>query len=235
MASITAAVDTPAPYDLTTLETKYRINAYNVHSSTAISSRTATVLNALFPGSDAGTPSASSGQAASHDRNQGSGQESSGPASLNATHAVDDSTSSVIQSGPIAPPASDALPSLVVLTAQAKAANKLISIVEIIKREARKADPGRKVFQYSELTAKMMEIPRNPRPGATGHTVPAPRPRGNGDDAVGHDGGTHDGDEKEPAFQTMPEPGPTTKLRQTPVMTIYLATKSVRELKLTFG
>jgi hypothetical protein len=120
------------------------------------------------------------------------------------------------------------------LTAQAKVANKLISIVEIVKREARKVDPGRNVFQYSELTTKMIEIPRNPRPRATGHAAPA-QPRGNGDDAVHNDVEDPDEDEKERAFQTMAEPGPTTKLRQIPVMTIYLATTSVRELKSAFG
>jgi hypothetical protein len=120
-------------------------------------------------------------------------------------------------------------PPLVKLTASSKTANKLISIVEIAKREAQKASPGRKIFQYTELTSEMVEIPRLP---AARDTVKSTI--GNGT-ALKQDGEALVSNEEGEAFETMPSNTSTMKLRRVPVLTVYLAAASVRELKGAFG
>lgn len=203
-------MDAPAPFDLSPLAPKYHITAYNVHSNTAISSRTTAILKTLFPEDDTATIV----QDASHekDRDEEANPRKSFPAQTQ-------------------PPA-HLLPPLITLTAQAKTANKLISIVEIVKREARKANPRHKVFQYTELTSKMIEIPRNPPARDKAKTAV-------GDKAsLDQDDGGEVPNEEDEAFETMPEPqshGSTMKLRRIPVLTAYLAAASVRELKVAFG
>jgi hypothetical protein len=204
-------MDAPVPFDLSLLAPKYRMTAYQVHSNTAISSRTAAILRLLFPNDDNTTTV----QDISRERNYVAGQQEANPSkSLPAS----------------AEPPAQSLPPLVTLTAQAKTANKLISIVEIVKREARKVNPSNKVFQYTELTSKMIEIPREPPARDKPKTALGDKTASDRDDGSPN--------EEDEAFETMPEPqqaGSIMKLRRVPVLTIYLAAVSVRELKVAFG
>ena len=113
----------------------------------------------------------------------------------------------------------DGKPNLIVLTSTARTASKLVSVVEIAKRELAKT--GKKCFQYNALSSQMTEIERNGNQGA------------NGSKAV--EGG-EDGSESEDAFQTMgAQPKVGKKKRLVPVMTIYLCANSVKELKNAYG
>jgi hypothetical protein len=204
-------MDAPVPFDLSLLAHKYRMTAYQVHSNTAISSRTAAILRLLFPNDDNTTTV----QDISRERNYVAGQQEANPSKSLPASAEQPAQS---------------LPPLVTLTAQAKTANKLISIVEIVKREARKVNPSNKVFQYTELTSKMIEIPREPPARDKPKTALGDKT------ASGRDDGSPN--EEDEAFETMPEPqqaGSIMKLRRVPVLTIYLAAVSVRELKVAFG
>ena len=112
---------------------------------------------------------------------------------------------------------------LVILVAQSRWANKLISIVEIAKRDLEAK--GVKVFQYNALSSEIVEIERKARPkgvDAAASTAAA--------DAEGGDGS------EDEAFQTMGagEEGGMKK-RAVPVMTTYLSTQSVKALRLEFG
>ena len=109
-------------------------------------------------------------------------------------------------------------PALIILVAQSRWANKLISIVEIAKRDLEAKSV--KVFQYNALSSEIVEIERKPRPKGVG-AAPA----------------AEDGDVSEDeAFQTMGagEEGGVKK-RAVPVMTTYLTTQSVKALKTEFG
>ena len=109
-------------------------------------------------------------------------------------------------------------PALIILVAQSRWANKLISIVEIAKRDLEAK--GIKVFQYNALSSEIVEVERKPRPKGVG-AAPA----------------AEDGDASEDeAFQTMgagEEVG--VKKRAVPVMTTYLTTQSVKALRTEFG
>jgi hypothetical protein len=109
---------------------------------------------------------------------------------------------------------------LIILTAHSRWANKLISIVEIAKRDLEAK--GVKVFQYNALSSEIVEVERKPRPKGVGA---AP--------AVTEDG---DGSEDE-AFQTMGagEEEGGVKKRSVPVMTTYLTTQAVKALRVEFG
>lgn len=104
-------------------------------------------------------------------------------------------------------------PSLVILTARSKAANKLISIVEIIKRDL--AGKGVAVYQYNVLGSEMMEVPRG----------------GEAKKGVESDA---DGVGEEAGFEMMGEKGDVKK-RAVPIMTTYLSRGSVKELKVVYG
>jgi hypothetical protein len=111
-------------------------------------------------------------------------------------------------------------PALIILTAHSRWANKLISIVEIAKRdlEAR----GVKVFQYNALSSEIVEVERKPRPKGVGAAPTAPE----------------DGDASEDeAFQIMGAGGEEggVKKRSVPVMTTYLTTQAVKALRVEFG
>lgn len=106
---------------------------------------------------------------------------------------------------------SDDKSTIVVLTAKARYANKLISIVEIAKRET--AANGTKYFQYNALSSEMIEVARESEKS-----------------------GEKAGDESDDAFETMGAPKLAgTKKRAVPIMTTYLSTTSVRELKSAYG
>lgn len=106
---------------------------------------------------------------------------------------------------------------VIALTAASKAAGKLISIVEIAKRDL--ATKGVKVFQYNSLSSRLTNIPRHKAGVGCGDA-----------EAVGEENDSDD------AFEVMGQAQESdTKKRNVPVMTIYLSTASVKELKLAFG
>jgi hypothetical protein len=108
-------------------------------------------------------------------------------------------------------------PALVILVAQSRWANKLISIVEIAKRDLE--SKGTQVFQYNALSSEIVEIERKPKHKGVGAAA------------------TEDGDASdEEAFQTMGagEEGGMKK-RAVPVMTTYLTTQPVKALRTEFG
>lgn len=124
-------------------------------------------------------------------------------------------------------------PPLLILRAQARWSSKLISIVEIAKRDL--LARGVVVWQYTALGEEMGEVERKAKPTgpATATTVGA----GDGQDDDGDDSEDEDG-----AFQTMGahkdvnsdlEMGK--KKRATPVLTVYLATGPVKGLKGLYG
>lgn len=105
----------------------------------------------------------------------------------------------------------DAKPTIVTLRTGARTASKLISITEIAKRDL--ISKGIKLFQYTALASEMIEVQRKPRRKAL-------------DQENSGDG------ESDDAFETMgaaPETG--TKKRLVPVMTVYLSSKSIKELR----
>lgn len=118
--------------------------------------------------------------------------------------------------------------SIVALTATSKAASKLISIVEIAKREL--LARGQKVYQYNALGSRMTEIPRRTHVETV---VTAENPAEEESD-----------ESEEDAFEVMggvvaaAAPGQESeemKKRNIPTLKIYLSTVSVKELKLAFG
>jgi hypothetical protein len=139
-----------------------------------------------------------------------------------------------------------AKPPLIILRAQSRWASKLISIVEIAKRNLESppttsggdSNNGIKVFQYSSLSTEMIEIERKPKPkGLVGGAQPLPGGEGEGSD-----------DDEEGAFQTMgASPAATAtagsgegeegglKKRAVPALTVYLATRAVKALRSEFG
>jgi hypothetical protein len=138
-----------------------------------------------------------------------------------------------------------AKPPLIVLRAQSRWASKLISIVEIAKRNLESppttssggdTNSSVKVFQYSSLSTEMIEIERKPKPkGLVGGAQTLPGGEGEGSD-----------DDDEGAFQTMGASSAATagsgegedgglKKRAVPVLTVYLATRPVKILRSEFG
>ena len=109
-------------------------------------------------------------------------------------------------------PSQDDKQVILALTAKARTANKLISIVEIAKREL--ASSSGPIFQYNAVSCEMVEIPRK----------------------SGKRGAKEGDEESDDAFETMgAESLSGTKQRSVPVMTTYVATVSVKELKAAYG
>lgn len=112
--------------------------------------------------------------------------------------------------------AENAKPALVILVAQSRWANKLISIVEIAKRDLE--SKGVKVFQYNALSSEIVKVERKPKSKGVG--------------AAAEDGEASDDD----AFQTMgAEEEGGLKKRAVPVMTTYLAMQPVKALRMEVG
>lgn len=113
----------------------------------------------------------------------------------------------------------DEKPTLVVLSTKARTGSKLISIVEIAKRDL--AAKGRKCFQYNALSSVMTDVDRNSEKITNGAKQSAT---------------IEDGSEDDEAFETMGASQKTgIKKRLVPVMTIYLCPVSVMELKNAYG
>jgi hypothetical protein len=101
---------------------------------------------------------------------------------------------------------------VVQLTAVAKASTKLISIVEIVKRDCRvRASP---LFQYTALSSRWVDVP-----------VPVKDAEPLGDD------------ESDDAFEVMGGGGLESEVRRrnVPVLTVYLSTVPVKELRVAYG
>jgi hypothetical protein len=109
-------------------------------------------------------------------------------------------------------------PVIVRLTSQSRTASKLISIVEIAKRDL--ASNKLQCYQYNVLSSQMKEIPRERR-NPNGH-------KGNEHAASDVD------DDDENAFQTMGDVSGMKK-RCVPVMQIYLSRSPVKELRVQYG
>jgi hypothetical protein len=108
-------------------------------------------------------------------------------------------------------------PVVVCLTAQSRVASKLISIVEIVKRELLSKQVH--YFQYNALTSQMTEIPRQTK-------------KTNGHAAAGATSENDDDDDN--AFQTMGVDAGM-KRRVVPVMQVYLSKVAIKELRSEFG
>lgn len=105
------------------------------------------------------------------------------------------------------------------LQAKAPVANKLVSAIEIAKRELSR--DGRKIFQYSALTSETVIVKARAAHQTHGKQL------GNtnaADDA--------EEDEEEEAFEVMAEKD---KIQEMPVLTIYLSLSSIKELRDAHG
>ncbi|KAK3710083.1 hypothetical protein LTR37_010514 [Vermiconidia calcicola] len=111
-------------------------------------------------------------------------------------------------------PLPDSKPVLVALTAKARIASKLISVVEIAKREMAASKIG--IYQYNALGSEMSEI--SPRP--ENKRVAQPNSDGESDDA----------------FETMgAQNADRTTKKSAPLMTTYLSTTSIKEMRNAYG
>jgi hypothetical protein len=103
-------------------------------------------------------------------------------------------------------------PSLCCLRAQAHSANKLITIIEIAKREL--SGKNIKVYQYNALSSEIIPFDTTMK-------------HANGKVPSEEDGGD-DGPDEDDAFQTM---GQKDKIRAVPVLTVYVSTEPIKSLK----
>ncbi|KYG40955.1 hypothetical protein M433DRAFT_8339 [Acidomyces richmondensis BFW] len=113
----------------------------------------------------------------------------------------------------------DGKPLVLCLSTKCKSASKLISIVEIAKREL--VSKGIKCFQYTALSSELIDIPRDQPKQSKG---------GNADEEAGRSD-----DESDDAFQTMGAQHSETKKRNMPVISVYLSRESLRDLKGLYG
>ncbi|CAD0091412.1 unnamed protein product [Aureobasidium vineae] len=103
----------------------------------------------------------------------------------------------------------DSKPAIVALHAKAPVANKLISVVEIAKRDLK--ENGLKVYQYNSLGSELIQSTPSATKDATNQ------------DAVSDD---------EPAFEKIEQ---RTAVRNVPTMTTYLSLVPIKELKQAYG
>ncbi|KAK6396702.1 hypothetical protein LTR65_008600 [Meristemomyces frigidus] len=109
-------------------------------------------------------------------------------------------------------------PVIVSIKARAMVAGKLVSIIEIAKREL--AAKGVNCFQYTALTSELVDIPRKAKRTTKDGQSILPEARE---------------DDSEDGFETMGAPNGATKQRNMPVMTVHLSRTPVRELKARYG
>lgn len=100
---------------------------------------------------------------------------------------------------------------LVSLKARSRVINKLITIVEIAKRQSNAENV--KIYQYNEMGSELVAVKTNSDKAAAGADI------------------DHATDE-EPAFQTMPEPD---KMHHSPTLSIYLSRVPIDALKRMYG
>lgn len=136
-------------------------------------------------------------------------------------------------------------PPVVVLSSKAKVAAKMISVVEIVKREIAKEEGGGKWWAYCAVREEVVEVVREKERkdgkgkgkgiGIEGEGVGG---REDGDEDVPD---TEDGDDNiEEAFEVMKTPFERSlegkpKVRAMPVMVIYLARVKIEELSRIYG
>jgi hypothetical protein len=136
-------------------------------------------------------------------------------------------TLTTLSSYPTIPPAKTPL---VILRAKAPVASKLITIAEIAKREIGKG--GGKWFQYNKLEGITVEVERKESPKKDGRGEAGVK--NGGDEEEGQDG--EEGDR----FEVMKTPFERSiegkvKIRETPVMTLYLSRVRVDSLRRAYG
>ncbi|KAL9035551.1 MAG: hypothetical protein Q9180_004802 [Flavoplaca navasiana] len=146
-----------------------------------------------------------------------------------------------------------AKPGVVVLHAKAASASKLISVIEIAKKDIETR--GGKWYQYSKLHSELLEFKEKqrkpsqdgrtlagttsgPSTTADGKTRPQRTDAGDQHDLVEEEG---DDSDAEVAFETLQHQSSgatsngTSKVRATPIMTVYFACVPVPGLKDLFG
>jgi hypothetical protein len=203
-----------------------------------ISARTKSVLSALFPSTESGSERKLSHSASG----EISGTTNTGKDSAAKIASTKDQITIVALTAP-----------------NPKAAGKLISVVEIAKREIekrRKASgnasegkaKGKGWWQYTQLKSVVREVPRETK--QKGKVM-------GGEGEAGKDEAVEQDDEEDDAFEPVPseeasakrkrdgkesgeledgyEMDVTMKKRAMPVLTVYLSTVPVRELKMAFG
>lgn len=133
---------------------------------------------------------------------------------VSSAHQISNRTSAIISRlNPSEQSSEDQKTVVVALTAKSKAAGKLISIIEIAKREL--ASAGIKCYQYTALSSELTDIERHSKKVIKDAT---------------------DDGESDDAFETMGDVKQSaTKKRSMPILTIYLSRTSVKELKNAFG
>lgn len=109
---------------------------------------------------------------------------------------------------------SPAKPALAVLTAQGTTTNKLVSVVEIVRRQL-VTDGGAKLYQYNRLES--VEVPEKHASAAAAK--------------ANHAGG--EGEDDEAAFETLVLP--SERQRVVPVLTVYLCCDPVAALRKLYG
>lgn len=109
------------------------------------------------------------------------------------------------------------------LHAKAPVANKLISAIEITKRELSQND--RKVYQYSAITSERTSLKHKETNATKGKQA--------GNDAAGDaEGDEVAEDDEDEAFEVM---GQKEKIRDVPALTVFLSLASVKELRDAHG
>ena len=109
-------------------------------------------------------------------------------------------------------------PVVIVLHASSREANKLISIVEIAKRDL--ASKRIKFCQYTALSSHIVEVERKPKP--KGPELPSIN--------------QEDDEDSDDAFQTMGATEDTGKRkRSVPTMTVFMSAQPVKALRDEFG
>ena len=115
-------------------------------------------------------------------------------------------------------PKDDGKPVILGLSTSSRNANKLITIVEIAKREL--ATKGAQLYQYNALGSETIKVERKAKQSKEKSK----------DASLGVD------DQSDDAFETMGEnDGGGEKIRLVPTMTTYLSSASIKELKMQYG
>ncbi|MCJ1324501.1 hypothetical protein MMC10_001163 [Thelotrema lepadinum] len=151
-------------------------------------------------------------------------------------------------------------PGVVALHARSNAASKLISVVEIAKRDIEAQPKSGKWYQYSRVSAELKEIPRNmptkikkgqvSGESAAGKTLKdwnggkeresCTEKSSAGGNPLAIGAAEHKSEDEDDQFETMADPKAVSKsedsakLRNVPVLTIYMARVPVPELKAEF-
>ncbi|KAJ9642491.1 hypothetical protein H2199_004872 [Coniosporium tulheliwenetii] len=135
-----------------------------------------------------------------------------------------------VPTAPTDPPKEAERPTIIALSARSKAATKLVSVIEVVKREL--DGRGWSWWQYNGVHGVLDEMSDKHEGGTDNAGLRGKKRAG---ESKGEDGGEEDGEEE--AFERMVVPGEEErqKVRQTPVITIYLSRTPVLELRGRFG